>query len=843
MRKHLSLVSILLSFAVTVAGQTPPPAQTPAQPATPAPQQPAPTPAQDEDTDEGEGESQVTTRRSVAQDDRDNQREDVVRITTNLVQIDVIVTDSSGRQVTDLKPEDFEIYEEGRAQPITNFSYVTPPQAAAALGAAAPPAAIPLSGVTTKKGKAVMVKAPVPPVKLRPEQVRRTVALVVDDLGLSHESSSRVRQALRKFIDEEVQPGDLVAVIRTGAGMGALQQFTTDKRLLQAAIDRIRYNLAGRGAISTFSPLGGDVAIQFGTEQRAYGDNDPTAPTSHNAGAAIDQFREELFSVGTLGALNFIVRGLRDVPGRKSVVLFSDGFKMYSQDPGNRRVLDSVNRLIDLANRASVIFYTIDPRGLQAFNISAADNLNGPIRGFGSYPGDPRDVSKMTVEEMAARGGIDLENGGTIDKWLARTTPKMMPEHTAHMARIASEISDRRGNFFESQHGLSFLAEQTGGFLVKNNNDIGGAVRRVMNDQSGFYLIGYRPEDSTTKGGARSFRNLTVKVKRSGLRVRTRKGFYNFTDEEARRPVRRTASEQLFAALTSPFGAADVRLRMTAAFGYDYERKTHFTQSLLHIDTRDVTFRRQPDGTRQSVLELMAVTFGDSGKVIDSDDRAYTVRIDEADFQRAQAAGLVYTVTLPIKKPGAYQLRIAVRDQATGKVGAANQFINVPDVKKGGLTLSGVTLRGAQGASAVKASGAGGEGAGVVQSAPLAGAGRVADTDPHAGPAGRRLRRGMVLQYGYFIYNAQLDRATSRPQLVTQLRLFRDGRLVYEGKVKDFDAAPQADGKSFLAGGALLIGKDLQPGEYVLQVVAYDRLAPKEDRALATQWIDFDIVE
>src|SRR5918912_27660 len=81
---------------------------------------------------------------------------------------------------------------------------------------------------------------PVPPVRLRPEQVRRTIALVVDDLGLSFESTAFVRQALKKFVDQQLQPGDLVAIIRTAGGIGALQQFTSDKRQLYAAIESIR---------------------------------------------------------------------------------------------------------------------------------------------------------------------------------------------------------------------------------------------------------------------------------------------------------------------------------------------------------------------------------------------------------------------------------------------------------------------------------------------------------------------------------------------------------------------------------------------------------------------------
>ena len=81
------------------------------------------------------------------------------------------------------------------------------------------------------------------------------MALVVDDLGLSFESTAFLRDSLKKFVNQQMQPGDLVAIIRTGAGVGALQQFTTDKRLLNAAIERIRWNPNGRGGISAFAAI------------------------------------------------------------------------------------------------------------------------------------------------------------------------------------------------------------------------------------------------------------------------------------------------------------------------------------------------------------------------------------------------------------------------------------------------------------------------------------------------------------------------------------------------------------------------------------------------------------
>src|SRR6201999_861396 len=96
---------------------------------------------------------------------------------------------------------------------------------------------------------------PAPPVRLRPDQVQRTMALVVDDLGLSFESAVLVRRALKKFVDEQMQPNDLVAIIRTGSGIGALQQFTSDKRQLYAAVERVKWNGLGRSGVSAVMPF------------------------------------------------------------------------------------------------------------------------------------------------------------------------------------------------------------------------------------------------------------------------------------------------------------------------------------------------------------------------------------------------------------------------------------------------------------------------------------------------------------------------------------------------------------------------------------------------------------
>src|SRR2546425_7029373 len=219
---------------------------------------------------------------------RPQQEEDVVRITTNLVQVDAVVTDKSGRVITDLKPEEVQIFEDGRQQRVTHFSYIV--TGADSRGSAKPIAAD--------------RNAPPIPTRLKPEDIRRTMAIVVDDLGLSFQSTYYVRRALKKFVDEQMQPGDLVAIIRTAGGMGALQQFTADRRQLYAAIERVKWNAIGRSGVGAFAAI--------------------EPPTPGPGGAEIDTFNEEanqtrqdMFAVGTLGAISYVVKGLKTLPGRK----------------------------------------------------------------------------------------------------------------------------------------------------------------------------------------------------------------------------------------------------------------------------------------------------------------------------------------------------------------------------------------------------------------------------------------------------------------------------------------------------------------------------------------------
>ncbi|MBV9923398.1 MAG: VWA domain-containing protein [Acidobacteria bacterium] len=279
----------------------------------------------------------------------ENDEDDVVRITSNLVQFDAVVTDKKGNQVTDLKPEEFQILADNKPQQITNFSYVRNVSDAAPAPA---PAAEDKSGVP----------AP-PPARLRPEQVRRTVAFVFNDLEMSWESIYYARRAIQKFVDEQMQPGDFVAILPASGGSGALQQFTNDKRLLNAAVKNLRWQ------------------PQFGTSVRPFEAPDWTTPSGFDEADAERSYfaqRQARFSIGTLNALDTVVGALSDLPGRKSLVLLSDGIPMPPPEEDSSRVLAGLTRVIESANRASVIIYTVDARGLQTLGLYDAASAGVP---------------------------------------------------------------------------------------------------------------------------------------------------------------------------------------------------------------------------------------------------------------------------------------------------------------------------------------------------------------------------------------------------------------------------------------------------------------------------------
>ncbi len=692
----------------------------------------------------------------------------VIRINVNLVQVDAVVTDAKGKPVTNLTRDDFEVLQDGEPQKLTVFEFVRTKDPAAMLDRLR----------ISVEPRNTIVGVPPPPQRktLKREEIRRTIALVVDDLALSFDSVVRVRDSLRKWVDYEMEDGDLVAVVRTSAGMGSLQRFTMDKEMLHAAIDQVRYQPGSVGVSSFAAATGAPPAVIDPSTGEAVVNPD----TGEIVRDTIDRsvFEDEVehaYVVGSLGAIQYVVRGLRDLPGRKSLILFSESMKFtFLEGPGlvassalsNATSDARIRKLADEASRSSVVIYAIDPRGVINTGLTAEDNLSG-----------------MTDRE------------------------------------VAQISSGRAQRLIESRDGMIVLSQKTGGLFIHDSNDMTDALRKAVDDGDGYYLLGYQPSIFTFEEASKSaFHAIKVNVKKPGLTVRSRTGFYGKPDSDPSVPVSRKT--QITNALTSPFASDDLRVHLTGLFSPSQDGKSAI-DALFHFDARDLTFSEGPDGSRAAEGDIVVMTFDGEGQQVDAVGQTWKISVSREAYDNVLAAGIVYTAVLPVKKPGGYQLRAVVRDTGSQRLGSAMQFVEVPDVKKGRLTLSGIVM-----------------GANLPDSGQSDSPGALDRERVEATPAVRIFRSGAVVAYACEILNARLD-GDRKPQLETQVRLFRNGQQVLASPGASVASEAQQKGKRQVLTGKIELNQ-VSAGDYTLQLIVQDNQRYDKYR-IATQSIDFQV--
>jgi VWFA-related protein len=700
----------------------------------------------------------VLASRSVAQQGQLPKSEGVIRINVNLVRVDAIVTDSKGKHVTDLTADDFELLQDGKRQTITSSEYVNVREKSVI--------ATPVAVAKQPKGAAPLPPPPLP--TLRSDQINRTIAIVVDDLALSGDGAIRVRDSVKHWVDTQMRPGDLVAIIRTSAGMGSLQQFTGDKRMLDAASDLIRFH-AGRVGLSSFAPLAGlEVTPVLDT-------------TSFN-----DQVNET-YALASIGTVQYVIQGLRDLPGRKSLILFTENlqFTYLTDSTGTVNVPeisrffleDKLRKITDDANRSSVVINAVDPRGVIYTGLTAEDNTSFRASDSSTNP---------------ATGQPDA---------------------------ITNAAADRTQQLVASQDGMIELTHRTGGLFIRGNNDIEGALREAADDGDGYYLLAYAPEAGTFNEGKghSDFHTIEVRLKKPGLKVRSRNGFFGTPDNRAPEPT--TRGGQIAKALLSPFGTGSLHARLTTLYSNDLKLGPSINV-LLYIDAHDLTFNEELDGNRKGTLDIVAVTFDEEGNKIDLAERVYAVRLPQKAYEAALTNGLLYSTYVPVKKPGAYQMRVVVRDEGNEKVGSATQFLEAPDLGNDRLALSGIVL------------------AEQAKPADAAAAEAPADGDPNGTPAVRIFKPDTSVVYAYQVLNAHADH-DKKPDLLVQTRLFRDGTEVFTSQPAALNVEGQQNPKFLREAGGMKLAR-MAEGYYQLQVIVTDKLAPAKHR-LAAQSIDFEI--
>jgi VWFA-related protein len=350
------------------------------------------------------------------------------RAGTRLATFDAVVTDGKGRHVTDLTPADFEVVERGTPQTVRQVAYVhsaRPGGVPSAPAGAASPAATPDIAMPGRIG-------------LPRDQTGRVTAFVIDDLRMSFRSIVDVRRMLNRYVDAHVQPGDLVAIIRTAGGAGTLQQFTTDRRLLEAAIGKVRWS-------ARVWPY------------------DPSGPWEPGQSGLADRFEREVTLEGTLGALAYAVRGVQALPGRKTVVFVSEGFPLVTSSFQANDALPEVEQVINDANRGGVVMYAIDPRGLVNRTAGAAGPFTAERSGSDpSYTG--RSALSVMPAALAASTAL-LETQAAL---------QYLAEQTGGFAVVSS--NDLAG-------GLSRIADDTRGYyLIGFDTGLAPGVRADRGD-------------------------------------------------------------------------------------------------------------------------------------------------------------------------------------------------------------------------------------------------------------------------------------------------------------------------------------------------------------------------
>jgi len=692
------------------------------------------------------------------------------RVGTRLATIDAVVVDGKGQHVTDLKPEDFEIVERGKSQAVRQVVYVQ------VIGPDGRPVFQPtMSGAPAPAASQSPANAAAPSRPLAGgnglasgRRAARVLAIVVDDLGLSHESTAYVRMMLTRYVDTKLAPGDLVAIIRTAGGVGTLQQFTTDRRLLHAAIDRVRYSLQSRKGVGAFEAI---VPA-------------PSTSLVTGVGQTIDELRTEVNTAGTLGALEYVLRGIEELPGRKSVVFVSEGFDLGIRDAKASRTWSTFTRVMDRANRAGVVVYTMDARGLQ--------------------------TGGLTAEDDAQTKKISMPTDGPA--------PDPSPV-------VRARANGRRQDLLDSQDSLVYLAQQTGGFAVLNGNDLVAGMARVIDDTRGYYLLGFDTSIPTNERWDPN--DIRIHVKRPGLTVRARRGLFGPAEKERRRDV--APADPLVAATLSPFASGAIDVRLTTLFAHD-KTDGSYVRSLFFIDPAGLTFTIGADGRHEADVSLLLLAVGDNGQTSAQIRLEVPLRLNDDDYALMRQRGLLYSARLGIKEAGGYQIRAAVQDDRSKAIGTSAQFVEVPKVGKDVVALSGVLMTDLPSAG----SGAPGESATTT----------AMRTDMIADgvlgePAIKIFKPGTEVVYAFEIYDGRGKRTDG---FSTRATLIRDGKAFYTTPPAPVGGAPK-DAKpvgSVPVGGKLSLGRGLPRGTYTLQVSVAPQSGKGRDRP-ASQWVDFEV--
>lgn len=661
-----------------------------------------------------------------------------------LVTVDVVVTDKAGRPVPGLTAADFTVEEEGVAQPVSSFEAVELPQAPAA----APP---PRPRVSTNQ-------VPHP-------RASRTFLIVFDDLHMRPVDAPQAKGAIASFLKTAVREGDYVSLLATSgdawwstrleAGredLLAVLRRLEGRRLPEARLDRLSDWEAMRVAELGDTIVGERVLRRFQTLRLTPDDAFPSSrvgtvradreeeSTLYQRGVndlmvqsrAAEIYKDvKLRANRALSTLERALDSLAAAKGRKSLILVSDGFILDTSLEGFRNVVQA-------ARRSNVAIYFVNTQGL--------------------------------------RGLEGLYGADRIEPIVGRDT-------AAALADLTQEAA-----------GSEHLSDDTGGFVIRNTNDLGGGIERIARESLSYYLLGYNPVNTPRDG---SYRKIAVRVKgRKDLVIRARRGYYAPQDGPARPSTSpRSADADIQRALDSPFFAAEIPARMTAFVREETLPGQARTLIAAEVDVTGLAFRSRDDGRRVGTLDLLFTVSHRESAEAQREDKVVEIVLRPGPAETTDHVWYAVSREFPLAA-GWYQAKLVIRDGQSRRMGTVTHEFEVPRLGEWRVSTPALTDR-------LEAQGPGSPAAPVLV-------------------ARREFSSGGPLFCQFDVYGAAKGAATRMPQVTAGYAIVRaDGRTVLQGE----PTAIRPTSLGFLSRLWAIGLAGMEPGGYELVITVADEVA------------------
>jgi VWFA-related protein len=534
----------------------------------------------------------------------------VLKVTTRLVTLDLIATDSRGNSVRDLKPEELQIFEEHKAQQkIEHFEYFEKLKGEAAPGNS--------TSAIRKRANIISNQLPLDQLKIPP------TVLLMDSLNSQTYNQLQGRVHMLQML-KTLPPDTPVAVFVLGSSLRILQGFTSDGTLLRAALDQ-----AVTGTAIQKDPL-------VDTKTTSDYIQDSTAGMGANLGLAsqlgeVQNFEKEEYSMTvdlrakeTLGAMAQIGQYLSGIPGRKNLIWVSESFPLsIAPDPGTgnnpfagiRDFADQVKLVANALTDAQVAVYPMDIRGLQTQqSLSASQNVSRP-------------QALMNGRQIADRlnqEDIDLQQAhGTMDE----------------------------------------LAQDTGGKACQNGNDLAGCVMAALKDSSSYYEMSFYPQNVNWDG---RYHKILVKTSRPGVKLVYRRGYYALDASSLAK--KQQPEDHLRQACADQLPSTTIPLTVQTLLPSQSGNSQGGLQYMLLISAAGLG-SAQEGGSYNLNVRVADCEFAQKDTVFKFNERELPKTVSGEIFRNWQSSGIPYHVAL-MPSVDTRRIRLVVLDVSSGLTGA-----------------------------------------------------------------------------------------------------------------------------------------------------------------------------